>query len=154
MAKAHGLAVLLACPSAVRAGSPDLGPADLAMLSGYARDTWRSFDALAQPSGLPSDMLTKTADGWKTAQLHLAVGHRRVPLEYARGRRPQHHRSRGEAARRLGQTLGALARLERSHGFFYNWYDPRDGSTLKTWPGGGPVRPFLSTVDNGWLAAA
>ena len=31
------------------------------------RDTWKSFDALAMPSGLPSDMLTKTADGWSTA---------------------------------------------------------------------------------------
>ena len=54
----------------------------------------------------------------------------------------------------MGRTLAALMKLERSHGFFYNWYDPRDGSTLKIWPGGGPVRPFLSTVDNGWLAAA
>ncbi len=59
-----------------------------------------------------------------------------------------------EAADRLGRTLASLVKLERSHGFFYNWYDPRDGSPLKVWPGGGPVRPFLSTVDNGWLAVA
>ena len=39
---------------------------------------------------------------------------------------------REEAAKRMGQTLDALVKLERSHGFFYNWYDPRDGSTLKT----------------------
>ncbi len=54
----------------------------------------------------------------------------------------------------MGRTLATLVKLERSHGFFFNWYDPRDGATLKVWPGGGPVRPFLSTVDNGWLAVA
>src|ERR1700742_794952 len=60
------LMILLTCPSGLRAGSPDLAPADRTLLSGYARDTWRSFDALALPSGLPADMLTKTADGWST----------------------------------------------------------------------------------------
>jgi hypothetical protein len=151
--KLTALLILLTCPSAVRAGSPDLAPADRAILSGYARDTWRSFDSLALPSGLPSDMLTKTADGWSPVNYTspsdiaaylwstLAAGDLRII-------------NREEAARRLDQTLDALVKLERSHGFFYNWYDPRDGSTLKTWPGGGAVRPFLSTVDNGWLAAA
>ena len=38
---------------------------------------------------------------------------------------------------------------------YYNWYDPATGAKLTTWPDSGdPVDPFLSTVDNGWLAAA
>ena len=65
--------------------------------------------------------------------------------------------SRGEANRRLSQTLGTLGRLDRHgpSGMFFNWYDERTGAVLHTWPSdGGPVYPFLSSVDNGWLAAA
>ncbi len=36
---------------------------------------------------------------------------------------------------------------------FYNWYDPATGDKLTTWPeNGSTVYPFLSSVDNGWLA--
>ena len=63
--------------------------------------------------------------------------------------------TKDEAQGRLEETLATLGRLERSHGFFFNWYDARTGSRLTEWPGDGkPLRPFLSTVDNGWLAAA
>jgi hypothetical protein len=54
-------------------------------------------------------------------------------------------------------TLKTLSRIERHEpsGMFYNWYSRLDGHKLTTWPGSGdPVDPFLSTVDNGWLAAA
>ncbi len=38
---------------------------------------------------------------------------------------------------------------------YYNWYNPETGAMLTTWPAdGSPVYPFLSTVDNGWLATA
>ena len=38
---------------------------------------------------------------------------------------------------------------------FYNWYSPTTGEKLTTWPDSGDVvYPFLSTVDNGWLAAS
>ena len=147
------LVILLTCPSVVRAGSFDLGPADRAALSGYARDTWRSFDALALASGLPADMLSKTADGWSTAN-YTSPSDIAAYLWSTLAAEDLNIIGRDEAAERLGRTLRALEKLERSHGFFYNWYDPRDGSTLKVWPGGNPIRPFLSTVDNGWLAAS
>jgi hypothetical protein len=36
---------------------------------------------------------------------------------------------------------------------FYNWYDPATGEKLYTFPeSGDPIKPFLSSVDNGWLA--
>lgn len=147
------LLILLICPSVVRAGSSDLGPADRAMLSGYARDTWRSFDALAQPSGLPADMLCKNADGWTTAT-YTSPSDIAAYLWSTLAAEDLNIIDREEATARMSRTLGALEKLERSHGFFYNWYSPKDGSILKIWPGGGPVRPFLSTVDNGWLAAS
>ena len=38
---------------------------------------------------------------------------------------------------------------------FYNWYNPETGAKLTIWPAdGSTVYPFLSTVDNGWLATA
>src|SRR5690606_37036018 len=57
---------------------------------------------------------------------------------------------------RVAATLAGLARLARhpASGMYYNWYDPRTGEVLRAWPeDGSPVHPFLSSVDNGWLAA-
>jgi hypothetical protein len=36
---------------------------------------------------------------------------------------------------------------------FYNWYNPVSGAKLRIWPeNGSTVKPFLSSVDNAWLA--
>jgi len=61
-----------------------------------------------------------------------------------------------EAAARLTRTLTTLEGMERHQpsGQFYNWYDHRTGAVLTVWPPtGAPVKPILSSVDNGWLAA-
>src|SRR5271170_6556443 len=105
------LLILITYPSAVRAGSYDLGPADRVVLSGYARDTWRSFDALVQPSGLPSDMLSKNSKGWTTAgytspsdiAAYLWSILAAEDLKIIDGQ---------EATRRMNRTLAALAKLE------------------------------------------
>ncbi len=144
---------LLACIAVNEAIGGDFGPSDRAVLTGYARDTWRSFDALALPSGLPADSLSKTPEGW-TAAFYTSPSDIAAYLWSILAAEDLKIIGREEANDRLGRTLGALAKLDRSHGFFLNWYDPRDGSGLKTWPGGSPVRPFLSTVDNAWLAVA
>ncbi|HYI56532.1 MAG TPA: glucoamylase family protein, partial [Microlunatus sp.] len=65
--------------------------------------------------------------------------------------------SRRECSSRIDQTLRTLGKLEhhRPSGMFYNWYDEATGKKLTTWPVDGTrVYPFLSSVDNGWLAAA
>ncbi len=147
------LLVLLTCPEMPGATAADLRPDDRVVLGSYARDTWRSLDAMALPSGLPADSLSKNGEGWVTAGF-TSPSDIAAYLWSTMAAEDLQIIGRAEAADRLGRTLAAMVKLERSHGFFYNWYDPRDGSTLKTWPGGGPVRPFLSTVDNGWLAAA
>ena len=61
-----------------------------------------------------------------------------------------------EAKQRLKQTLTTLATMERHEpsGMFYNWYDEATGAKLTVFPTGETVYPFLSTVDNGWFAAA
>jgi hypothetical protein len=62
-----------------------------------------------------------------------------------------------EATARVSRTLDTLGSLRHhdSSGMFYNWYDPHTGAVLTTWPeDGSVVTPFLSSVDNGWLAAA
>lgn len=65
--------------------------------------------------------------------------------------------SRAECSGRLDQTLRTLSRM-RHHtpsGMYYNWYDEATAKPLTSWPtDGNTVYPFLSSVDNGWLAAA
>ena len=60
-----------------------------------------------------------------------------------------------EADRRLGVTLTTLGRMDRAHGFFFNLSVVETGASVGV--GGDEVHParlFLSSVDNGWLAAA
>ncbi|MGZ8634387.1 MAG: hypothetical protein ACXWZZ_11125 [Solirubrobacteraceae bacterium] len=56
----------------------------------------------------------------------------------------------------MARTLATLAHMQRGPGGqFFNWYDPATGARLSTWPADGShLVPFLSSVDNGWLATA
>lgn len=140
--------------SSVRAAAgAEFGLEDRNLLRTYARDTWHSIEAMAPAGALPFDSLRRQGNGWVAtgltspsniaAYLWSTVAAENLGLI-----------DHEEAGRRLVPTLEALKRLERSHGFFYNWYDPATGARAQFWPGGGPLRPFLSSVDNGWLAAA
>jgi hypothetical protein len=145
-------AVLVAALSAAPASAGDLSRADRSTLKRYAADTWHSFDLLVDArSGLPDDNVG--ADGARGgytsptnigAYLWSTLGAREVGLI---GRR--------EATTRMARTLATLARMERGPGGqFFNWYDPVTGARLTTWPAdGSQLFPFLSAVDNGWLAA-
>jgi hypothetical protein len=141
-----------------RAAPPDaaaLGPSERETLRRYARDTWRSFEAMALPSGLPADGLHRTAGGaWErtektsptdiAAYLWSTLAAQKLQIVTA-----------PEARWRLEGTLAALARLERDHGFFYDRFDAHTGAPQTTARHDGkPSRPLLSAVDNGWLAAA
>jgi hypothetical protein len=140
----------VASPSAVPSG-------DRAVLGRYAADTWRSMTAMVDPgTGLPADNISgDLAPGGRSAYtsptniggyLWSTVVARELGIV-----------SRREATARIRQTLAGLAALDRHDpsGMFYNWYDPRTGAVLRVWPAdGSTVFPFLSSVDNGWLAAA
>ena len=77
-------------------------------------------------------------------------------MEHRRRPRPARHLAqRGPQAPRADAVLTGAVGARPDHGQFFNWYDPATGARLTTWPAdGSPVYPFLSTVDNGWLAAA
>ena len=132
------------------AASPSSDP-----LRGYARDTWRSLTAMADPAtglvadNIGGDLATGSAYTSPTnigGYLWSAVVARELGIISPR-----------EATRRVSQTLDTLAGLQHHDrsGMFYNWYDPHTGAVLTTWPeDGSAVTPFLSSVDNGWLAAS
>ncbi|QZY28339.1 glucoamylase family protein [Nocardioides coralli] len=125
------------------------------LLKKYARDTWRSFEAMTiEETGLPDDniggSLRPGTRGQYTsptnigAYLWSTVTARDIGLI-----------SRREARSRMRTTLRSVARLEQHEpsGMFYNWYSPTTGEKLTAFPGSGdPIKPFLSSVDNGWLA--
>jgi hypothetical protein len=147
-----GSAVVMAAPApAPGAGVIEL--ADRALLADYARDTWRSIEALSERGALPADSLRRNESGWVVEGL-TSPTNVAAYLWSTIAAEDLHLISSEESGRRVGQTLSSLAQLERSHGFFYNWYEPSTGARARVWPGGGVFRPFLSVVDNGWLAAA
>ena len=124
-------------------------------LRGYAVDTWRSMTAMTDPgTGLVADNIhgdlshpsAYTSPTNIGGYLWSAVVAEKLGIV-----------SRPQARARVAQTLDTLARLRHhtASGMFYNWYDPRDGSVLTVQPeDGSTIYPFLSSVDNGWLAAA
>lgn len=124
------------------------------LLGEYAADTWRSFDALVvEETGLPADNVT--VDGKRSAFTSPTnIGAYLWSTLVARDLRLI---SRAEAHQRISTTISSVAALERHEesGQFFNWYDPFTGELVEIWPeDDNPVYPFLSSVDNGWLAAA
>src|SRR5262245_8710127 len=120
----------------------------------YARDTWAGFVAMTDPgTGMPSDSLA--ADGTASDQTSTTnIGAYMWSTVVAEALGIIDH---DEAVDRLGTTLGSLETMERHEpsGQFYNWYDHTTGAKLTAWPPTGePMTPILSSVDNGWLAAA
>ncbi|KJL20656.1 hypothetical protein RN51_02875 [Microbacterium oxydans] len=140
----------LAGPAAAGGGRP--GDAELQR---WARDTWGSLVAMTdEETGLPADNVTGDLQTPSAYTSPTNIGGYLWSTVTARDLRII---SAEEAHSRLATTLETLAGLERNDasGMFYNWYSPTSGEKLTTWPDSGdPVHPFLSTVDNGWLAAA
>ncbi|MER5644362.1 glucoamylase family protein [Streptosporangium sp. NPDC002524] len=161
------LALLTAAPSPASAASPPVSPdapltASTAgqqreVLRRYAADTWKSMAAMADPAtGLPSDKIEGSLDPATRAKV-TSPTNIATYLWSTVAARDTRLISKGEALRRVTRTLASTAKLERHAptGQFYNWYDPRTLQIVRTWPeNGSAVQPFLSSVDNGWLAAA
>lgn len=147
------MALTLAGTTARTAAGAEIGLDDRTQLKLYARDTWRSIEAMVPPGALPFDGLRHRGGAWVptgltspsniAAYLWSAVAAAKLGLI-----------GHDELSQRLEPMLDQLARLERCHGFYYNWYDPTTAARSHQWPGGSVLRPFLSSVDNGWLAAA
>jgi hypothetical protein len=132
-------------------------PSERDTLLRYARDTWASFVAMTDPlSGLPADSLK--SDGTTSVQTSTTnIGAYMWSTVVADDLGIISH---AQAVRRLDRTLHSLETMERYYpgGQFYNWYDHTTGAKLTIWPPTGALigkhGPILSSVDNGWLAAA
>ncbi|WP_114854652.1 glucoamylase family protein [Brachybacterium sp. YJGR34] len=125
------------------------------LLRRWAADTWRSLDAMTVAStGLISDNISADLAGHSGHTSPTNIGGSLWSVLIARELgliTPGHARSR------ISRTLDALETMEHHEpsGMYVNWYDERDGTILRSWPGtGAPVVPFVSSVDMGWLGAA
>jgi hypothetical protein len=123
-------------------------------LYGYAANTWLSFVAMTDPhTGLPADHIS--ADGILAA--YTSPTNIATYLWSTLVARDLHLITPAQAHARISKALDTVAGLERhtDSGQFYNWYNPATGEKLTVWPTtGAVVYPFLSSVDNAWLAAA
>jgi hypothetical protein len=162
---AHAAAAPAATANAFRAGTAALtvpqsrhdGGIDRGTIQRWARDTWASMVAMTDPhTGLPADNISGPLQSPKRSgytsptniggYLWSTVIARELGII-----------STGECRKRLTQTLTTLSRLKHHEpsGMFYNWYDEATGDVVTVWPEDGTtVYPFLSSVDNGWFAAA
>ena len=150
---------LMGTPGTAPAASGTSGPAaaaEPAVLDTYLRDTWKSFTAMVDPgTGLVSDNVGGDLQG-STRAAYTSPTNIGAYLWSTVVAQDTGLISLAESRSRIRQTLATLATLEKHEpsGMFYNWYDPKTGDKLTTWPEGNhdPVHPFLSSVDNGWLA--
>jgi hypothetical protein len=125
-----------------------------ATLLEYATATWRSFERLALPNGLPTDSLSRRGEGWSDPVMRTSPSNIGADLWSVLAAERLHLVGASETRSRLQRTLAALAAMDRTHGFMVNDLDPRTGARLQISPfDGSPVRHHLSAVDNAWLAA-
>src|SRR3990170_3019671 len=150
------MSVALAALSAAPAVSPAAASQNsTAVLKEYAADTWRSMAAMVDPrTGLVADNvggdLAPGSRAGYTSPTNIGAYFWSTVTARATGLV-----SPDEAKRRIARTLRTLSGMEthQPSGMFFNWYDPATGVKLTTWPAdGSTVHPFLSSVDNAWLA--
>ena len=126
-----------------------------ATLLRYASDTWRSFEKLTLPSGLPADSLSGDREGRSNLVSQTSPSDIAAYLWSTLAAERLHLIGPSEASSRLDRTLATLAGMDRAHGLFFNMLDPRTGAVLTVSPfDSSPIQPRLSTVDNAWLAVA
>src|SRR5450759_338604 len=144
-------------PASTGSASGQEGGIDRATIDRWARDTRASMVAMVVPrTGLPTDnmsgpLASPIRSGYTSptnigGYLWSTVVARELGII-----------SEGECLTRLSQTLTTLSGLKRHEpsGMFYNWYDEATGDVVTVWPtDNSKIYPFLSSVDNGWFAAA
>jgi Protein of unknown function (DUF3131)./Uncharacterized protein conserved in bacteria (DUF2329). len=123
----------------------------------WATDTWTSMAAMVfSETGLPADNIDGSLDP-ATRSRYTSPTNIGAYMWSALVARDLGIITRADAYARISTALTTLAHLKHHtpSGMFYNWYDPATGDVLRVWPpDGSTVLPFLSSVDNGWLAAS
>jgi len=150
------LAASVALPAVPAVAKPPiLPPGQRRRVLTWARDTWTSLVAMADPdTGLVADNIPGNLQGRAVYTSPTNLG---GYLWSALVARELGIISRAECSARISQSLDTLAGMEHhtASGMYFNWYDPRDGSVIYAWPeNGDPVVPFVSSIDAAWLGAA
>jgi Protein of unknown function (DUF3131) len=158
LAAALAVAVVVPLGPAASAAPPeDLAATEQARQSSLLRDTWKSFTAMVAPeSGLPSDNINGDLDP-ATRSKYTSPTNIGAYLWSAIVAEDVGLIDRKELVPRTKKALDSVGKLERhpASGQFYNWYDPATLAKLRVWPeDGSVVHPFMSSVDNAWMAAA
>jgi hypothetical protein len=161
LALAAGLAVALVATLGPTAGAApddrDWASAEQARQTSLLRDTWKSLTAMVAPeTGLPSDNINgDLAPASRSA--YTSPTNIGAYLWSAVVAEDANLIGRKELVSRTKKALDSMAKVERhpASGQFYNWYNPATLEKLRVWPeDGSVVHPFLSSVDNAWMAAA
>jgi hypothetical protein len=151
------LALAAAMPPIVTAAQGPLTASQQETLQRYALDTWHSFAAMVFPeTGLPADNIDGNLDPI-TRSRYTSPTNIGAYMWSALVARELGIISADEAYQRISTTLTTMSRVVHNvpSGMFYNWYDPATGDVVRVWPpDGSTIYPFLSSVDNGWFAAA
>ncbi|MFF1529490.1 glucoamylase family protein [Cellulomonas sp. NPDC058312] len=138
-------------------GGPGHGQVDEGLLRTWLADTYTSLDAMTDPAtGLVADNIEGALDP-ATASAYTSPTNIGGYLWSTVVARDLGVIDADDARARLTTTIDTLQTMDRhdASGMYYNWYDPATGARVDTWPDdGAPVEHFLSSVDNGWLAAA
>lgn len=130
---------------------------DRKIINRWAHDTWQSLVAMTDPAtGLPADYIGESITAPKRSGFTSPtnIGGYMWSTVVAR---ELNIISANECRERLTRTLTTLVGLKHHEpsGMLYNWYDEATGEVITIWPeNGNPVAPFMSSVDNGWFAAA
>jgi hypothetical protein len=127
------------------------------VLNAYGLITWQSMKAMADPTtGLPSDNIGGSLAG-STRAKYTSPSNIGMYMLSVVSARDLGYISAAEATNRLTVVMTSVGKLQRDPegGMLFNWYDPHTLATLTTWPANGnPVYPFVSSIDNAWLASA
>lgn len=121
-------------------------------LERWAADLWRGLAALVDHHGLPGDSIGFDLDA-ATVRRHTSPSNIGLVLAATLAAREVGLVDADEARARCGRVLDSLAVMPRHEpsGMFYNWYESAD-ARLGVPVGHRGSAPFVSSVDNGWLA--
>lgn len=147
--------VLVLTGTSAQAARPD--PLATAPTQNWAADTWHSMAAMVAPeTGVPADNIGGTLDPASRAR-YTSPTNIGSYLWSAIAARKLHVIGEREQTERISRALDAVARLQRhaESGQYFNWYDPATLELLRVFPpSGATIEPFVSSVDNAWLATA
>lgn len=114
----------------------------------YSRDLSHGLLHMSDnPTGYPEDMI-KLEHNIENPNLKTSPTNIGLYLTSMIASRDMQIVSAENANSAIDKLLSSLEKAKTDHGLFYNWYDTQTGDVLDS-----PDGPFISTVDNAWLAA-